>query len=155
MFDYFKNVLDNDGLVSKVNYNFQESPSTQTYHKVAAQNNPDYAQAIGDIYRWGDVNRANYNLGLDFIHNRDNKDYLDKIKKEQRAYAEKQQAKAWARADALRKQDRLDKLNDQKYELAIRLMDRVQQTPRDITSMTPYRTNNTNIDVLYEMKDKI
>ena len=48
-------------LVTNLNYNFAESPSTQVYHQVAARDNPDYAQAIGDIYRWGDVNRANFN----------------------------------------------------------------------------------------------
>lgn len=156
--DYLKNVLDDDGLVTNVNYNFQESPATQQYHFVAAKDNPDYAQAIGDIYRWGDINRSNFNLGLDFAYNKGRKDYLEKtrdeqreyakqLRDEQRAYNEKQQAKAWARADARAKELRDQQLEDQKYQLALRLFDRQQQNPRDIASATPYRTSNTNIDV--------
>ena len=145
-------------LVTNLNYNFAESPSTQVYHQVAARDNPDYAQAIGDIYRWGDVNRANFNLNLDYMTDLNNKQYLDAVQKEQRAYAEKlrneqraynekQQAKAWARADAKTKELRDQQLNDQKYQLALKLLDRQQQNPRDIASFTPYRTNNTNIDL--------
>lgn len=156
--DYLKNILDDDGLVTNVNYNFQESPSTKTYHSVAAKDNPDYAQVIGDIYRWGDINRANFNLGLDFAYNKGNKDYLEKTRDEQRAYAkqlrdeqraynEKQQARAWARADAKAKELRDQQLADQRYQLALKLFDVQQQNPRDIASFTPYRTNNTNIDI--------
>ena len=156
--DFYKNILDDDGLVTNVDYSFKESPSTQQYHQVAAKNNPDYAQAIGDIYRWGDVNRANFNLGLDFAYNRGKKDYLEKtrdeqreyakqLRDEQRAYNEKQQAKAWARADAKAKELRDQQLEDQRYQLALKLFDRQQVNPKDIASATPYRTTNTNINV--------
>ena len=153
-------------LITNLNYNFAESPSTQQYHSVAARDNPDYAQAIGDIYRWGDVNRANFNLNLDYITDLNNKQYLDAIQKDQRAYAEKlrneqraynerQQAKAWAKADARSKELRDQQLNDQKYQLALKLLDRQQQNPRDIANFTPYRTNNTNIDLdLNALKDE-
>lgn len=143
-------------LVTNLNYNFAESPSTQTYHNVAAYDNPDYAQAIGDIYRWGDVNRANFNLNLDYITDLNNKQYLDAIQKEQRAYAkqlrdeqraynEKQQAKAWARADAKAKEARDQALSDKRFQLALALLNRQQKDPRNIAEYTPYRTNNTNI----------
>ena len=156
--DFLKNILDDDGLVTNVNYNFQESPATQQYHSVAARDNPDYAQAIGDIYRWGDINRSNFNLGLDFAYNKGNKDYLEKTRDEQRAYAkqlrdeqraynEKQQARAWARADAKAKELRDQQLEDMKFKIALENFNKVQNTPRDIASFTPYRTNNTNINI--------
>lgn len=156
--DYLKNFLDEDGLVTNINYDFNESPSTKTYHSVAAKDNPDYAQAIGDIYRLGDINRANFNLGLDFAYNKVNKDYLEKTRDEQRAYAkqlrdeqraynEKQQAKAWARADAKAKELRDQQLEDQRYKLALSLFTRQQQNPKDIANATPYRTLNRNLSV--------
>lgn len=88
IYDYINKVNTDDGLVTNVNYNFQENPSTQAYHQIAAQNNPDYAQAIGDVYRWGDINRANNNLNLDVLSKLNNKKYLEKIQNEQRLYAE-------------------------------------------------------------------
>lgn len=87
-YDYINNVADKDGLVTGINYNMQESPTTSAYHQIAAQDNPDYAQAIGDIYRYGDINRANFNLGMNVLAGLSNKKYLENIQKEQRAYAE-------------------------------------------------------------------
>ena len=159
-YEYLNNIIDNDGLVSNVNYNFSESPSTQQYHSVAAHDNPDYAQAIGDIYRWGDVNRAKFNMDLGLTSALNRKKYLEKMRDEQRAYAEKlkneqraynekQQAKAWARADAKAKELRDQQLNDMKFQLAMRFWDKEQEEPRNISGYTPYRTNNynTNLDL--------
>ncbi|MBR3490242.1 MAG: hypothetical protein IKH36_02005 [Bacilli bacterium] len=137
-------------LVTNLNYNFAESPSTQQYHSVAARDNPDYAQAIGDIYRWGDVNRANFNLNLDYITDLNNRQYLDAIQKDQRAYAEKlrneqrtynerQQAKAWARADAKAKELRDQQLQDMMYGIAIQNMDREAPSLRNLAKYTGYR----------------
>lgn len=88
IYDYINNVADKDGLITGINYNMQESPTTSAYHQIAAQDNPDYAQAIGDIYRYGDINRVNFNLGMNVLAGLNNKKYLEKVQKEQRAYAE-------------------------------------------------------------------
>ena len=62
--DYSKLNLDKDALISNVAYNLLESPTTQAYNSVAAQNNPDWAGFVGSIHRQGDIDRANFNLGL-------------------------------------------------------------------------------------------
>lgn len=62
--DYSKLDLDKDALLSSIAYNLVESPTTQAYNSVAAQSNPDWAGFVGSIHRQGDIDRANFNLGL-------------------------------------------------------------------------------------------
>lgn len=101
IYDYINNVADSDELVTGINYNMQESPTTSAYHQIAAQDNPDYAQAIGDIYRYGDINRANFNLGMNVLAGLSNKKYLEKIQQDQRAYAEQLADKKFEREKEL------------------------------------------------------
>ena len=101
IYDYINNVADKDGLVTGINYNMQESPTSSAYHQIAAQDNPDYAQAIGDIYRYGDINRANFNLGMNTLAGLSNKKYLEKVQQEQRAYAEQLADKKFEREKEL------------------------------------------------------
>ena len=82
------NLIKSEYTMDPVNYNLQESPSTQQYHSVAAQNNPDYAQVIGDLYRFGDINRANFNLGLDLLFSGKRNQYLEQKEQERRKWAE-------------------------------------------------------------------
>ena len=62
--DYSKFNINPDDLLTSIAYNLAESPTTQAYQSVAAQNNPDWAGFVGDIYRQGDIDRAGFNLGL-------------------------------------------------------------------------------------------
>lgn len=62
--DYSKFNINPDDLLTTIAYNMQESPSTQAYQSVAAQNNPDWAGFVGSIYRQGDIDRAKFNLDL-------------------------------------------------------------------------------------------
>lgn len=133
-----------------VDYDLQESPSTQAYHRVAAQDNPDYAQAIGDMYRWGDVNRAKFKTDLDMLSGLNKREYLQQVQQEQRDYAkqlrdeqraynEKQQAKAWARADAKAKELRDQQLRDMQFKIALEHADRETPDLRDLSKYTGYR----------------
>jgi acyl transferase domain-containing protein len=62
--DYSKFNINPDDLLTTIAYNMQESPSTQAYQSVAAQDNPDWAGFVGSIYRQGDIDRAKFNLDL-------------------------------------------------------------------------------------------
>lgn len=62
--DYSKLNINPDDLLTSIAYNLAESPTTQVHQSVAAQNNPDWAGFVGDIYRQGDIDRAGFNLDL-------------------------------------------------------------------------------------------
>lgn len=64
--DLFTLSLTNGGL-GNIQSTIQESPSTQAYYQVAAQDNPDYAQMNADIRRHGDLDRQRFNLTMQAI----------------------------------------------------------------------------------------
>lgn len=64
MVDFSKFDIDKNDLLTTIAYKLAESPSTQAFNSVAAQNNPDWAGFTGSIMRMGDVDRADFNLGL-------------------------------------------------------------------------------------------
>lgn len=64
--DLFTLSLTNGGL-GNIQSTIQESPSTQAYYQVAAQDNPDYAQMNADIRRYGDLDRQRFNLTMQAI----------------------------------------------------------------------------------------
>lgn len=81
--ELLNSIINSDMLNGSYSYNIKESPSTTAYYSVAAQNNPDYAQAIADVHKYGDINNAYNNLllhGLQSAYQRktDQKDLQDK-----------------------------------------------------------------------------
>lgn len=106
--DYSKLGLNRDDLLTSIAYNLTESPTTQAYQSVAAQNNPDWAGFVGDIYRMGDINRANFNIGLQALVNKNKtKAALDA---ETRAYNHDREMRNLARKYQLADRDRAERL---------------------------------------------
>lgn len=64
MVDFSQLNLDKDALVNELAYKYAESPSTQQFMGTAAQNLPNYAMALGISSNMRDINRANFNLGM-------------------------------------------------------------------------------------------
>lgn len=67
----------------EVKAELDESPSTQAYYQAAAQNLPDYAQALADIHRQGDLDREAFNLIMPFYNNGLNNLYKEKLKEKE------------------------------------------------------------------------
>lgn len=111
MVDFSQLNIDKDALVNTLAYNYAESPSTQAYLSTAAANNPDYAQMIGNIARFGDIDRANFNLGMQALAQTNAKKRQDELSAKmfqrqkalidhQAAAQEKQRKAMQAEADA-------------------------------------------------------
>lgn len=62
--DYSKLGLNKEDILTGLAYSMAESPTTQAYQSVAAQNNPDWASFVGGIHRQGDIDTAGFNIGL-------------------------------------------------------------------------------------------
>ena len=108
MVDFSQFDIDKDALVNSIAYNIAESPSTQTYYHVAAANNPDYAQAIADIKKFGDINRANFNLGLQALTA--NNAVKAAREQEDRQFARQKELMNLRRKQALADRDRAERL---------------------------------------------
>lgn len=72
--------LTHGGIDIQDNYN--ESPTTQAYTQVAAQNNPDYAQMLSDIHRHGDIDRQSFNIKMQAIKGGLDNIYKEKLQKD-------------------------------------------------------------------------
>lgn len=106
--DYSKLGLNRDALLTSIAYNLAESPTTQAYQSVAAQNNPDWAGFVGDIYRQGDIDRAGFNLGLQALTaNNATKAARDK---EDRVFARQKELINLKRKYAIADRDRTERL---------------------------------------------
>lgn len=108
MVDFSQFDIDKDALVNSIAYNIAESPSTQAYYNVAARNNPDYAQAIADIKKFGDINRANFNLGLQALTT--NNAVKAAREQEDRQFARQKELINLRRKQALADRDRAERL---------------------------------------------
>lgn len=106
--DYSKLNLDRDALLTSIAYNLAESPTTQAYNSVAAQNNPDWAGFVGGIHRQGDIDRANFNLGLQALVA--NNVAKEARAKEQRGYDHLEKMYNLKRQHALADRNRAEKL---------------------------------------------
>lgn len=119
----------------EVKAELNESPSTQSYYQVAAQDNPSYAQALADLHRIGDLQREEFNLKMPFLNNGLNNLYQEKLKeKEQQNELEKLQRQYDLadrnEANRLRLTDQLN-WNVRKYNRANSLADREHNENRE------------------------
>lgn len=128
MVDFSQFDIDKDALVNSIAYNITESPSTQAYYNIAASNNPDYAQAIADIKKFGDIGRGNFNLGMQALAQSNAKkrqdELLDRAFKEKQHFANKmfEQNKQLAKYNFdLQEQQRL-KLKNERDRQELRTM---------------------------------
>ena len=151
------NLTMNKGGPGDLQYNLQESPSTQVYHSIAAQNNPDFAQVIGDLHRSGDINDANFNLlsplfttGLrnDYIEKQNEKEFQRDLLKLEKAHQYNKEMQKIATDNDIAKlklanQFNIDQENRKKAlfdELELR---RASQNAKPIQSLNKYnRTLN-------------
>lgn len=108
MVDFSQFDIDKDALLNTIAYNYTESPSTQAYLSTAAANNPDYAQMIGNIARFGDIDRANFNLGLQALTA--NNAAKAAREKEDRIFARQKELINLERKQALADRDRAERL---------------------------------------------
>lgn len=108
MVDFSQFNIDKDALIKSIAYNYAESPSTQAYLSTAAQNNPDYAQMIGNIARFGDIDRANFNLGLQALTT--NNAVKAAREQEDRQFARQKELMNLRRKQALADRDRAERL---------------------------------------------
>ena len=106
--DYSKLNLNRDDLLTSIAYKMAESPSTQVHQSVAAQNNPDWAGFVGGIMRQGDIDTANFNLGLQALTaNNAAKAARDK---EDREFARQKELINLKRKHAIADRDRAERL---------------------------------------------
>lgn len=112
-----------------------ESPSTQSYYQVAAQDNPSYAQVLADLHRVGDLQREEFNLKMPFLNNGLNNLYQEKLKqKEQQNELEKiQRQYDLANRNETNRLNLADQLswNVRKYNRANSLADREHNENRE------------------------
>lgn len=108
MVDFSQFNIDKDALLNTIAYNYAESPSTQAYLSTAAANNPDYAQMIGNIARFGDIDRANFNLGLQALTA--NNAAKAAREKEDRTFARQKELINLKRKQAIADRDRAERL---------------------------------------------
>lgn len=106
--DYSKLNINPDDLLTSITYKLAESPSTQMYQSVAAHDNPDWAGFVGDIYRQGDINRADFNLGLQALTA--NNAAKEARAKEDRQFARQKELFNLRRKQALADRDRAERL---------------------------------------------
>ena len=98
MVDFSQLDLDKDALVNELAYKYAESPSTQQFMGAAAQNLPNYAMALGISSNMRDINRANFNLGMQALA---------------QTNAKKRQNELLAREDRIRKEGQDFQINMQ------------------------------------------
>ena len=106
--DYSKFNINRDDLLTSIAYKMAESPSTQAHQSVAAQNNPDWAGFVGGIMRQGDIDTANFNLGLQaLVANNAAKAARDQ---EERQFARQKELINLKRKHAIADRDRAERL---------------------------------------------
>lgn len=108
--DYSNLNINPDDLLTSISYKLAESPSTQKYQSVAAQNNPDWAGFVGSIYRQGDIDRADFNLGLQALT-------ANNVAKAARAKEDRQFARQKELINLKRKQELADRDRAERLQL--------------------------------------